>query len=75
MAINTMNDRSLKPNQLTALRALARDPSAFVESGTLGMLRRDGYVGRKVSRDATGHQKTTSPITDHGRTYLASIGS
>ncbi len=62
----------LTDDQHIALRKLAADPAHPTEAGTLGMLRRRGYVGRQVGKDAFGHQKTTSPILPAGNAYLAS---
>lgn len=64
-------DKPLSAAQRRALAALARDPAAWVASGTLGLLRKRGLVGKVVGRDDDGRQKTTSPVTDAGRAVLA----
>lgn len=60
-----------KPHQRTALSLLAADPTAFVEAGTLGFLRRHGLAGKVVGADGRGRQKTTSPLTKAGESLLA----
>jgi len=65
--------KPLTDTQKAALAKLAADPSAFVESGTLGLLRRNGLVGKVVSRDSRGSQRTTSPLTEAGRAYLEQV--
>lgn len=69
----------MSPFMLAALTALALDEAAqrtvdgrYIEAGTLGALRRKGLVGKVVKREQ-GRQKTTSPVTDAGRAFLASV--
>lgn len=69
-------ERSLLPHQLAALRALAVDPAAWIESATLNLLRRRKFVGKVVekARPSNGmRQKTTSPLTAAGWVELREL--
>ncbi len=70
-------NKPLTSFQLDALARLARTPnslSAHVEPATISLLRKRGLVGRVVTKEKDGRQKTLSPITDEGRALLVRNG-
>lgn len=75
MTTTSLKPATLKPHQLNALATLASNPGyAWTPPAILSLLRKQGLVGKVKGRDESGRQKTTSPITDAGRTLLASQG-
>lgn len=65
--------KALNDFQRKGLATLAADPSAWVEAATKSKLRKLGLVGRHVSEDERGRQKTTSPLTEAGKRVLEVI--